>query len=117
MGIDLTALAQNTEIVPFTYAGLDSSVEFRPSILTTENISKFGNVENVGDIGAYMDFMAELIVDWEVSMDGERLKVTATNVAKLPLPMLGKIMDAIVTRSGEVDPEPDGASVGGSFQG
>jgi hypothetical protein len=117
VGIDLTALAQNTEAVPFKYAGIESSVEFRPSILTTENISKFGNVDNVGDMSEYMGFMADLIVDWEVTDAGEKLKITPENMAKLPLPMVGKIMEAIITRSGEVDPEPDGASVGGSFQG
>jgi hypothetical protein len=117
VGIDLTALAQNTETVPFTYQGYEATVDFRPSVLTTEAISKFGNASTVDDIQAYLQFLSELLSDWEVSMNGERLAITPENLGKVPLGMLGKIMEAIVKRSGEVDPELVGTSVGGSFQG
>ena len=116
MGIDLTAIASNTETTPFSYQGFASSVTYKPSELTTENIAKFGNVNSIEDMNSYLDFMAAVMVDWEVSEQGERMSISRGTLARVPLPMLGKIMEAIVANAGEVAPEADGNSAGGSFQ-
>jgi hypothetical protein len=105
MAIDLTALANNIETVPFKYGGFDSSVDYRPSVLTADNLAKFGDVETVDDMDSYLEFMVQMLVDWEVSKEGDRLPISVENLKSVPLPMIGKIMEAIVKASGAVDPE------------
>lgn len=113
MGIDLTALSQNVETVPFTYRGLTATVDFRPSAITAEKLAKFGDINSVDDITSYLDFLTELLVDWEVSEYGKRMEISVDSLKRVPLPMLGKIVEAVMKDTGDIGPESDGTSSDG----
>jgi hypothetical protein len=122
VGINLTQLASNTSSVKVEIGGQMAVVDYRPNYLTADNISKFGNVESVDDMDSYMTFMAEVIADWELSEDvtddkgktvEKHLDVTAPNMRKIPLQLIGKIMEAIVSDTGQVSPEAVGSFAAG----
>lgn len=89
-------LKEKVETFDWTYDGDLCSITYRPNVVTLEVIRELR--ASKGDEGeeALVDVLARTLVKWDVEQDdGTMWPVTGDGLAKLPVPFLGRVMDAI----------------------
>lgn len=109
MGIDLAALAANTETVPFMYGGETATATFRPSVMTTDAVQKF--TADSASEDEFLDFISGLLTDWDVTDGGVKVPIDRASLGAIPLGLLRAIVQAIM---GGMDTSPEASRTSGA---
>jgi hypothetical protein len=104
MGIDLTKLATSTETTEFTYLGQTGTVTFKPAEITTDNLTRF----NINNDAEFLEWLATVVTDWDVTRAKRKVPTTVKGFRSVPVPMMRKVFQALVSASSEISPEAVG---------
>lgn len=105
MGIDLTDIAADTATATVTFGEHTAKVKYHPGLLTTESIAAMNRVQNTDQ---FMQFLSDLIEDWDIKRGNKKVPTTPTGIASVPVPVLKAVVQGIVN-----DGQPQGEVSGG----
>lgn len=97
MPIDLNALAKDRRTIEFEFGGMAMPVTYRPSVMTGRYAQALSDGETIDDLTTQV---AEVITDWDLESNGEKVPVSAEALAELPTTMLSKLLQDIGDDSG-----------------
>lgn len=100
MGIELTDLALDERTCVVTIGTQEAKITYRPSAITTGTMERLQKAEEAGDLGIITRFFSEIVHDWDVTKQGEKLPITEENLREVPLVVLQGIFMAIMRDSG-----------------
>ena len=110
MPIELNQLKANTRAIIVPYFGDSVTLTYRPSVLTPNRESEIKAAASEGDNSAMLEAISELVVEWDMLLDGKPLPHTVDVLRELPSALLTAIFQGI----GE-DMAPKAKNARGSF--
>lgn len=93
MGFDIASLREKRATYEFEFEGEQISVTFRPHLITPELRAKWtrqvqDQAADESNEGAAQDYdcklLSEVLIDWNLTADGEAFPLTYDNLLKLP---------------------------------
>lgn len=104
MPINMAQLALDTATTTVEFQGHLADIVYRPNVLTTGMLQKVALRYEQNDIAGIIDFLVEVISDWELYRGDVKLPVNTDSIMGLPVVFLKAILVAVMEDSsaGEV---------------
>lgn len=94
MGIEIGHLAAKRKPLAVEWAGETVNVVYRPYTLAMGEQLRAAVLANKSYV---VEEMERLLLEWDITEDGEVLPIDAASLTRLPLELLNTISDAILT--------------------
>lgn len=103
MALDLTQLATNVATVTVPFGDTTIDVRYRPSVATPSRMQAVSNMGPDDDeMGVFVDFMADLLVGWDIVKSGASVPVTPEGISTVPMSVLQKVMTGVMADASNV---------------
>lgn len=79
------------------YAGEDVRLDYRPELLDAPTVSKLQSMLQTAEAPtAYIDLLARLVAEWDITEDGAPMPVTRENLTRFGVTLLDALASAIL---------------------
>lgn len=112
MTLDLAALFNLEATTTVQLGDLSFDVRYAPNKLSVDAFNKVIKAQKDADIDTLAGMMIDAIIGWDLTLNGEPYPVTRENLGRLPIPVFGQLITAVLR---EVrDPNGEGSLQSGS---
>lgn len=99
MAINLNQLALDKAEVVAYFQTQEAKIVYRPSKITTDRLSQLQRSAVDDDMGAVIDFLVDVIEDWDVTRGKTKVPIDKENLGGIPMVFLRAIMIAVMEDS------------------
>ena len=101
MGIDLGNLSLDEATTMVKFGGQEAKIKYRPSIITTKRLNKIKASIEDEDVDAFITFLLETVIEWDVTKDGEMFPLEFDAMSDLPMAFIRATYLAIMGDAGQ----------------
>lgn len=105
MGIDLGNLSLDEATCMVKFGGQEAKIKYRPSIITTKRLNTIKAQIEAEDADAFITFLPECIIEWDVTKDGEMFPLERETLEELPLAFIRATYLAVLGDAGQGEAE------------